>query len=91
MNAPENSSNAAQPTENTRRKKGRARVNARQLSPILRQVIVDRFSACHDSEEIAEELRVPARTVTDVIVAALLRRQPEPTRTMTPLAMRRTA
>lgn len=70
---------------------GRARVKPRQLSPILRQVIVDRFAACHSTEDIAEELRIPARTVTDVVLVAALRKPEKPEGHPLPFLARRSA
>jgi len=81
MDSETKSPTISQPAELKSRKSGRTRVTARQLSPILRQLIVDRFHACHSTEDIAEELRVPARTVTDVVIAWLIsNRSPQPER-----------
>ncbi len=81
-----------QPTENTKPKTGKVRIKPRQLSQILRQVIIDRFRACHSTEDIAEELRIPARTVTDVVLAEALRRPPQPERgNAMPVLVRRQA
>ncbi len=93
MSADGSSTDNSQTAETVQRKKGRARVKARQLSRIIRQVIVDQFSATHSTEDIAEELGIPARTVTDVVIAELMRRQPQPERgnRMQPLVMRRSA
>jgi DNA-directed RNA polymerase specialized sigma24 family protein len=66
----------AQATESTDHKSGRCRVKPRQLSQILRQVIIDRFDAYHSTEEIAEELRIPVRTVSDVVLHDTRRKQP---------------
>lgn len=57
---------------------GKVRVKPRHLSKILRQCILDRFEACHSTEDVAEEMRLPVRTVTDVVLAALIRRSPLP-------------
>jgi len=86
--SPATQSELSQPVENTSRVPGRVRVKPRQLSPLLKQIIVERFRAVHSSEDIAEELRIPARTVSDVLLVEALRRAPEPYR---PLALRRTA
>lgn len=78
--------------ENTRKEVGRVRVKPRQLSQILRQVIIDRFDACHSTEEIAEELRIPVRTVSDVILHDTRRKQPGTAPSSArPFVVRRTA
>ena len=76
--APRTQSGDSQAVETATPKTGksRERVKARHLSPLLRQVILDRFAATMSSEDVAEELRIPARTVTDVVVAAMVRRGP---------------
>lgn len=53
-------------------KAGKSRIKARHLSPLLRRVIVDSFLAKGSSEDVAEELRIPGRTVTDVVLAHAL-------------------
>lgn len=78
-----------QVTDDNGPKQGRARVKPGQLSLILRQVIVDRFAACHSTEDIAEELRIPVRTVTDVVLAEALRKPIQPERG--PFGLRRVA
>lgn len=70
---------------------GRCRLKPRQLSPLLRQVIVDQFSACHSTEDIAEELRIPARTVADVLLLEALRRPIQPGGASMQQVLRRTA
>lgn len=52
---------------------GRSRTKARHLSQIVRQVIVDQFAATKSTEDVAETLRIPARTVCDVILLDLMR------------------
>lgn len=70
--------------------KGRRRVSARGISWILRQAIVDSFLARQSSEDIAEELGLPVRTVTDVLLLHTLRKGPH-TETRAVLAQRRSA
>ncbi len=61
--------NVTQAVEPVARKKGKSRVQARHLSPILRRVVVDTFRAKLSSEDVAEDLRIPVRAVTDVLLA----------------------
>lgn len=52
---------------------GRNRAKARHLSQIVRQVILDEFAATRSTEDVAESLRLPARTVSDVVLLELMR------------------
>jgi hypothetical protein len=61
-------------TETKRRGMGKARVKPRHLSQIVRQAIIDQFHARQSSEDVAEELGLPVRTVTDVLLLHELRR-----------------
>lgn len=47
---------------------GRARVKPRHLSRIVRQAIIEQFQIRQSSEDVAEELGLPVRTVTDVLL-----------------------
>jgi hypothetical protein len=79
----------SQPDEPVRKPMGRSRVKPRHLSRILRQSIVDQFAACQSSEDVAEALGIPVRTVTDVL---LLHRNPRPLElAVQPYLLRRTA
>lgn len=70
-----------EPTETKAGKSRRnSRVKPRQLSPILHQVIIDQFKATRSTEDVAEALCIPVRTVTDVVLAAILRMAPQPDR-----------
>jgi hypothetical protein len=77
--------------ETKRKASGKARVKASHVSPLLREVILDRFQQRPDTEDIAEEMRIPVRTVTDVLLAAVLRKGPQPERGGSVLTMRRSA
>lgn len=68
---------APQGAESTRKPPGRARVKPRHLSPLLRQMIVEQFAVRQSTEDIAEELGLPVRTVDDVIKLHLMRREPD--------------
>lgn len=46
----------------------RARVKPRHLSQLVRQTIIDQFHARQSSEDVAEEMGLPVRTVTDVLL-----------------------
>ena len=81
----------SQPVESNKPRAGKSRVKARQLSQALHRVIIERFHATASSEDVAEELRIPARTVSDVVMAAILRRAPEPERGAYPNSLRRSA
>ena len=63
-----------QDAEAKRRTMGKARVKPRHLSQIVRQAIIDQFHARQSSEDVAEELGLPVRTVTDVLLLHDLRR-----------------
>ena len=54
-------------------KSGKCRVKARHLSPILRQVICDSFRAKRSSEDVADDLHLPVRTVTDTLLLEAFR------------------
>ncbi len=71
MNEPDTKSEAL---ETKRRGMGKARLKPRHLSQIVKQVIVDSFHARQSSEDVAEELGLPVRTVTDVLLLHELRK-----------------
>jgi hypothetical protein len=52
---------------------GRTRVKPRHLSPLLKRIIVEQFAVRQSSEDVAEEMRLPVRTIDDVIKLAILR------------------
>lgn len=82
----------AEAVEPQRKAAGRSRVKPRHLSQVLRQCIVDQFRACHSTEDIAEALGIPARTVADVLIAEALRKPLQPERGLNlPALLRRTA
>jgi len=61
-------------SETKRRAMGKCRVKPRHLSHIVRQAIIDQFHARQSSEDVAEEMGLPVRTVTDVLLLHELRR-----------------
>jgi hypothetical protein len=92
VNDQHHQSGEVQAVDTAGRRAGKARVKPRHLSTILRQVIVDQFRACHSTEDIAEDLKIPARTVSDVLLAEALRRPLQPERgAAMPVMVRRTA
>jgi hypothetical protein len=62
--------------ENTTKRAGKPRVKPRHLTPILRRMIVEQFTARQSSEDVAEELGIPVRTVTDVVLLEVARKGP---------------
>lgn len=62
--------------ENARKPAVKAKVKARHLSPLLRQMIVEQFAVRQSTEDVAEEIGVPVRTVDDVIKLHLMRKPP---------------
>lgn len=60
--------------ETKRKPMGKARVKPRHLSQIVRQAIWDQFQVRQSSEDVAEELGLPVRTVTDVLLLHELRK-----------------
>jgi hypothetical protein len=76
--SPELKDLSSQPLDSAPPKAGRARVKARHLSPLLQTVIVDSFQAKRSSEDVADELRIPARTIADVVLLEVLRQLRKP-------------
>jgi hypothetical protein len=77
---------ATEEVEPKRKSPGKVRVKATHVSPLVREIIVDRFRQRSSTEDIAEEMRIPIRTVTDILLAAVLRKSPTPERgTLLPL------
>lgn len=70
---------------------GRARVKPRHLSHAIRQIIINEFHARQSTEDVAEELGLPVRTVTDVILLYELRREREGAGRTEPYLLRRSA
>ena len=62
-------------SEGKRKPAGKVRLKPRHLSPMVRQLIIDQFQARQSSEDVAEELGLPIRTITDVLLLYDLRRQ----------------
>lgn len=67
-------SGTSQAIEPVANRAGKSRVKPRHLSPLLKRIIVEQFAARQSSEDVAEEMRLPVRTVDDVIKLAILRR-----------------
>jgi DNA-directed RNA polymerase specialized sigma24 family protein len=63
----------SQAIESATPRAGRSRVKPRHLSPLLKRLIVEQFAARQSSEDVAEDMRLPVRTVDDVIKLAILR------------------
>ena len=70
---------------------GRVRIKPRHLSRVVRQTIIDQFQVRQSSEDVAEEMGLPVRTVTDVLLLHELRRERESAGRAEPYLLRRTA
>lgn len=77
-------------TETKRKAVGKVRVKPRHLSQIMQRAIVEEFGAVQSTEDVAESLGLPVRTVTDVLLLSL-RKPVTSERALYPVVMRRTA
>lgn len=71
VSAQSGNSQLVQPATN---RAGKTRVKPRHLSLYIKRIIVEQFVVRQSSEDVAEELGLPVRTVDDVIKLAVLRR-----------------
>ncbi len=68
-------SGTSQAVESAPTRLGKSRVKPRHLSALLKRCIVEQFVVRQSSEDVAEELGLPVRTVDDVIKLACFQQQ----------------